>query len=52
VEQIVAHVQALKLSIDWRKEGGAYIPAPLVYLHQRRWEGAETSPPEQKVAMP
>jgi hypothetical protein len=40
-EQIVEHVEAMKLSIDWRREDGRYIPAPLVYLNQRRWEGAE-----------
>jgi hypothetical protein len=48
-DQIVAHVEALKLSIDWRKDGGAFIPAPLVYLNQRRWEGADASgDPEPK----
>ena len=47
-DQIVAHVEALKLSIDWRKDGGAFIPAPLVYLNQRRWEGADASGPEPK----
>ena len=41
-DQIIAHVEALKRSVDWRKEGGAFIPAPLVYLNQRRWDGAET----------
>jgi len=41
VTAIVEHVEALKRSSDWLKEGGAFIPAPLVYLNQRRWEGAE-----------
>lgn len=51
-EQIVAHVEAMKLSIDWRKEGGAYIPAPLVYLNGKRWEGAEAPPPQaQRLAI-
>lgn len=40
-DQVLAHVEALKLSIDWRKDAGAFIPAPLVYLNQRRWEGAD-----------
>lgn len=47
VEQIVAHVEAMKASPDWRKESGAFIPAPLVYLNQRRWEGAEISAPQK-----
>lgn len=38
---IVAHVNSLKNSASWKKENGAYIPAPLVYLNGRRWEGAE-----------
>jgi hypothetical protein len=52
-EQIVAHVEAMKSSIDWRKESGAYIPAPLVYLNQRRWEGADNRPsaPELRLAI-
>lgn len=40
-DAILAHVEQMKLSIDWRKDGGAFIPAPLVYLNQRRWEGAD-----------
>lgn len=50
---ILAHVEALKRSADWLKEEGRYIPAPLVYLNQRRWEGAEAPEPQgPKVAMP
>jgi hypothetical protein len=43
----------MKSSIDWRKESGAYIPAPLVYLNQRRWEGADNRPaaPELRLAI-
>jgi hypothetical protein len=37
---IVAHVEAMKASVAWTKDGGEYIPAPLVYLNQRRWEAA------------
>lgn len=43
-DQIVTHVEAMKLTLDWRKDGGAFIPAPLVYLNKRRWEGADPSP--------
>lgn len=37
--QIVRHVEAMKRSDDWLKNNGAFIPAPLVYLNQQRWEG-------------
>lgn len=52
-EQIVSHVEAMKSSMDWRKEGGAFIPAPLVYLNQRRWEGADarSAAPELRLAV-
>ena len=39
---IVAHVQAMKSSREWLKDGGEFIPAPLVYLRGKRWDGAET----------
>lgn len=38
---ILAHVESLKTSASWREKGGQFIPAPLVYLNNRRWEGAE-----------
>jgi hypothetical protein len=41
VDVIVAHVERLKGTTGWRKDGGQFIPAPLVYLNNRRWEGAE-----------
>lgn len=40
-EQVIQHVTSLKTSSAWTKNGGEFIPAPLVYLNQRRWEGAE-----------
>ena len=39
--EIHAHVESLKVSDTWTRQGGQFIPAPLVYLNQRRWEGAE-----------
>lgn len=54
-DQIVAHVETMKLSLDWRKESGAYIPAPLVYLNGKRWDGAEvdesSAPGELRLAV-
>lgn len=40
-DAIIAHVESLKKSAMWTKDAGQFIPAPLVYLNQRRWEGAE-----------
>lgn len=37
-DQIVAAVEASKHSEDWLKDGGQYIPAPLTWLNQARWE--------------
>jgi hypothetical protein len=37
---IVAHVERMKAG-PWQKDGGQYIPAPLTYLNQRRWDGAD-----------
>ena len=45
-DQIIKHVDWMKTTDQWRKDNGAFIPAPLVYLNQQRWDGAEI--PEQK----
>jgi len=42
---VIRHVNSLKTSQAWTKNGGEFIPAPLVYLNQRRWEGAGVSEP-------
>lgn len=41
---VLSHVESLKASEGWRRDNGSFIPAPLVYLNQRRWEGAEPLP--------
>jgi hypothetical protein len=44
---IVAHVERMKRSPGWTKDGGEFVPAPLVYLNQRRWEGtADAAAPD------
>jgi hypothetical protein len=43
--EIVAHVAALKVCDDWQKNNGQFIPAPIVYLNGRRWEGASDDRP-------
>jgi hypothetical protein len=40
-----AHVESLKDSANWKKNDGEFIPAPLVYLNKRSWEGAEIAEP-------
>ena len=45
---ILAHVQSLKLSSSWTKNNGEFIPAPLVYINQRRWEGASAETAQQE----
>lgn len=40
-EKIVEHVVAMCATPQWRKNDGEFIPAPLVYLNNRRWEGFE-----------
>lgn len=40
-DAVIAHVEGLKRSQGWTKDSGQFIPAPLVYLHQKRWEGAD-----------
>ena len=39
-EVILTHIDRLKKSNDWTKNNGEYIPAPLVYLNQKRWQGS------------
>lgn len=48
-EQILSHVKAMCLSDGWSKDGGQFIPAPLVYLNQARWEGAEVNGHDHEV---
>lgn len=49
-DHIIAHVEWLKGTEDWQKQGGAFIPAPLVYLNQSRWDGAEIPESPQQIA--
>jgi hypothetical protein len=45
---IIAHVEAAKKSADWLQ---GFVPAPLVYLNQRRWEGADASVKPRRVPL-
>lgn len=46
---IVAHVETKKLTADWTKDAGRFVEAPLVYLNQRRWEGAESESQTDRI---
>lgn len=39
-DQIIAALEAFKACDEWQKEGGQFIPAPLVWLNQCRWEAS------------
>lgn len=44
-DDVIIALEAWKASKDWRKNSGAFIPAPKVWLNGRRWE----TPPQIKV---
>ena len=44
-DQIIKHIEWLKTTEQWKKGNGSFIPAPLVYLNQMRWDGAEVPEP-------
>lgn len=46
-DQIIKHVAWMKTTDAWKKGNGEFIPAPLVYINQQRWDGAEI--PEMTV---
>ena len=50
VEKIIKHIEWLKTTEQWLKNFGAFIPAPLVYLNQKRWDGAEIPQVRQEIA--
>ena len=43
-DQVIAALESFKACDDWSKESGRFIPAPLVWLNQSRWEAAEAKP--------
>lgn len=43
--RVIEHVERLKASPNWTKDNGQFVPAPLVYINQRRWDGAEVGGP-------
>lgn len=41
--EILAHVEAMKASDSWKN---GYVPMPMTYLNESRWDGAETGKPD------
>jgi uncharacterized protein YdaU (DUF1376 family) len=48
---ICLHVEAMKLTPDWRKDGGQFIPTSQTYLNQGRFEDGTPEPPERRLAI-
>jgi hypothetical protein len=40
-ETIIRHTEWMKTTADWMKDRGMFIPMPITYLNQQRWDGAE-----------
>ena len=40
-DTVIAHTKWMKTTTDWMKDNGAFIPMPITYLNQQRWDGAE-----------
>ncbi|MNC28466.1 hypothetical protein D3C75_766710 [compost metagenome] len=51
-ELIIAAVLAQKLSEDWTKDGGKFIPHPATWLNAKRWEDEVTPATNQPTAKP
>ncbi len=54
---ILAALERDKRSDQWQRDGGQYIPYPATWLHDRRWEDADSgsaappSAPEREVEL-
>lgn len=48
-DQIIKHLEWMKTTDQWKQGNGAYIPAPLVYINQMRWDGADV--PEIEITV-
>lgn len=40
-DEILTHVKQMNESQSWKDQNGKFIPAPLVYLNGKKWDGAE-----------
>ena len=48
-DQIIKHIEWMKTTDQWKEKNGAYVPAPLVYINQMRWDGADV--PEIEITV-
>lgn len=48
-DQIIKHLEWMKTTDQWKQANGAYVPAPLVYINQQRWDGADV--PEIEITV-
>ena len=48
-DQIIKHIEWMKTTDQWKEKNGAYLPAPLVYITQMRWDGADV--PEIEITV-
>jgi hypothetical protein len=42
-DRIFDAIERAKTSVDWRKEGGKWVPYPATWLHDEGWEDEDTS---------
>lgn len=47
---MLAAIETQKLSFQWQREGGQYIPHPTTWLNQGRWEDEDNTVPFEPVA--
>ncbi len=40
-EKIIKHVKAMKETKQWKENDGQFIPMPLTYINQSRWEAEQ-----------
>lgn len=50
-DRILSHIALMAASEQWRESGGQFIPAPLTYLNQRRWEDGAPSAEARRLAV-
>lgn len=48
IDQIIKHIEWMKTTDQWKQ---GFIPAPLVYINQQRWDGAEVPDIEITVSV-
>ena len=50
-KQMLDKITQMKLSPDWIKDGGKFIPMPYTWLNQKRWEDELPTPPTRKCVL-